>query len=66
MGGSFWQKDSLITHTLFELCLLSFLAQSTSFWDTLYILPSIYQADAVSARGATVIATFYFAQFYTI
>ena len=37
MGKSFWQKDSLITHILFELCLFRYLAQSTSVWDTLYI-----------------------------
>ena len=38
MGESFWQKDSLITHILFELCLFRYLAQSTYFWDTLYVL----------------------------
>ena len=27
-GGSFWQKDNLFTFTLFELCLLWYLAQS--------------------------------------
>ena len=31
MGGSFWQKDSLITHILFELCLFRNLAQCTFF-----------------------------------
>ena len=31
MGGSFWQKDSLITLILFELCLFTYLAQSTFF-----------------------------------
>ena len=36
IGGSFWQKDSLITHILFELCLFRYLAQSTYFRDTLY------------------------------
>ena len=35
MGGSFWQKDSLITHTLFELCLFRNLAQRTLFLLTL-------------------------------
>ena len=35
--GSFWPKDSLISHILFELCLFRYLAQSTSFWDTLYL-----------------------------
>ena len=28
IGGSFWQKDSLITHILFELCLFLYPAQS--------------------------------------
>ena len=37
MGESFWQKDSLITHILFELCLLWYLAQSTFILDTLYL-----------------------------
>ena len=46
MGISFWQKDSMINHILFELCLLwtenwteteMYLAQSTSFWDTPYV-----------------------------
>ena len=32
----FFQNDSLITHILFELCLLWCLAQSTFFLDTLY------------------------------
>ena len=36
MGESYWQKDSLITHILFELCLFRYLAQSTFFRDTLY------------------------------
>ena len=36
--GSFWQKNSFITHILFELGLFWYLAQSTSVWDTLYIL----------------------------
>ena len=35
-GESSWQKDSLITHILFDLCLLWYLAQSTFFRDTLY------------------------------
>ena len=34
--GSFWQKDSLITHILFELCLLWYLAQSQILGITLY------------------------------
>ena len=37
-GGSFWQKDSWIIQILFELCLLWYLAQSTFFLDTLYIV----------------------------
>ena len=37
MEESFWQKDSLITHILFELCLFRYLAQSTFFWYTLYV-----------------------------
>ena len=36
MGESFWPKDRLITHILFELCLLRYLVQSTYFRDTLY------------------------------
>ena len=36
IGGSFWQKGSLITHKLFELYLFWYLAQSTYLWDTLY------------------------------
>ena len=36
MGESFWQNNSLVTHILFELCLLLYLAQSTFFLDTLY------------------------------
>ena len=35
-GGSFWSKDSLITHILFELCLFRNLAQCTLFLLTLY------------------------------
>ena len=31
MAESFWQKDSLITHILFELCLFRHLAYSTFF-----------------------------------
>ena len=31
MGESFWQNDSLITYTLFELCLFRNLAQCTFF-----------------------------------
>ena len=38
MGGSFWQKDSLITHTLFELCLFRNLVKCTLFLLTLYDL----------------------------
>ena len=33
---SFWQKDSLITHILFELWLLWYSIQSAYFWDNLY------------------------------
>ena len=36
IGQSFWQKNSFITHILFELCLFWYLAQSTYLWDTLY------------------------------
>ena len=36
-GESFWLKDSLITHKIFELCLFRYLAQSTYFRDTLYV-----------------------------
>ena len=36
MGQSFWQKNSFITHIVFELCLFWYLARSTSLWDTLY------------------------------
>ena len=35
MGQSFWSKDSLITHILFELCLFRHLAQCTLFLLTL-------------------------------
>ena len=34
---SFWQKYSLITCILFELCLFRYLVQSTYFRDTLYV-----------------------------
>ena len=37
MGGSFWQKESLITHILFELCLFRNLDQCTFFLLALYI-----------------------------
>ena len=37
IGGSFWQKDSLITHILFELCLFRNLAQGTFFLLALYM-----------------------------
>ena len=37
--GIILQKDSLITHIVFELCLFRYLAQSTYFWDTLYYVP---------------------------
>ena len=40
-GGSFFQKDSLITHILFELCLFEYLAQSTFFRDTVQSLSHI-------------------------
>ena len=36
MGQSFWQKNSFITHILFEPCQFVYLAQSTYLWDTLY------------------------------
>ena len=36
-GESFWQKDSLITHILFEQCLFRNLAQCTFFLLTLYM-----------------------------
>ena len=35
LGGSFWQKDSLVTLILFELCLLWYLAQSQILVTTL-------------------------------
>ena len=38
MGESFWQKDSLMTHILFELCRFRYLSQSTVFWYTLYLI----------------------------
>ena len=38
MGQSFWQKNSFITHILFEVYLFLYLAQSTYLWDTLYFL----------------------------
>ena len=41
--GSFWLKDSLITHILFELCLFRYLAQSTYFRDTLYVKEIIFK-----------------------
>ena len=37
IGGSFWQKDSLITHILFGLCLLWYLAHSQILGISLYI-----------------------------
>ena len=42
MGESFWQKDSLITHILFELCLFRNLAQHT-----LFLLTSTLQANSM-------------------
>ena len=36
--GEFWQKNSFITHILFELCLFWYLLQSTYLWDTLYLI----------------------------
>ena len=40
LGGSFWPRDSLITHILFELCLFRNLAQCTLFLLTLYFFHS--------------------------
>ena len=40
MGQSFWQKDSLITHTLFELCLIMIFSPVANFGDQ-SILPYI-------------------------
>ena len=37
MGGSFWQNNSLISHILFELWLLEYLAQSHFCWDRLQV-----------------------------
>ena len=39
MGGSFWQKDSLITDILFGLCLLWYLAHSQILGISLYVVP---------------------------
>ena len=36
MGESFWQKDSLMTHILFELCRFRYLSQPTFFGYTLF------------------------------
>ena len=48
LGGSFWQKDSLVTFILFELNLLWYLAQSqilvTSLYYTLFYFLEILQA----------------------
>ena len=38
IGGSFWQKDSLVTFILFELCLLWYLAQSQILVTSLYLM----------------------------
>ena len=37
MSELFWQKNSLVTHIFFELCLLWYLAQGQIFGITLYI-----------------------------
>ena len=37
MGGLFWQKNTLITHILIELCLLWYLAECTFSLLTLYL-----------------------------
>ena len=42
--GSFWQKDSLVTLTLFELRLLWYLAQSQILVTTLYFIDTIWYA----------------------
>ena len=34
---SFWQKNSLVTHILFELCLFLYLAHSQILGNTLYV-----------------------------
>jgi hypothetical protein len=55
MGQSFWQKDSLITHILFELCLFRNLAQCTFFLLTIYLLKLKKTEKAFSPRGCTII-----------
>ena len=37
LGELFWQKDSLVTHTLFKLCLLWYLAQPQILVTTFYL-----------------------------
>ena len=42
-GGSFWQKDSLITHILFELGMPNMIFSPVNFFvDTLYILYELF------------------------
>ena len=48
--GEFWQKNSFITHILFELCLFWYLAQSTYLWDTLYICADIRSVTSEFAQ----------------
>ena len=47
MRGSFWQKDSLITHVLFELCLLRYLGQSQILGITLQIKSKQYKHQKI-------------------
>ena len=42
LGGSFWQKDSLVTLILFELCLLWYLAQSQILVTSLYLIGIVH------------------------
>ena len=44
MGGSFWEKDSLITHILFELRMPIMISSPVYFfWYTLYFFQSTHQ-----------------------